>query len=261
MLFNDFLGDVLNEFTQPKAGAVISQENNHNFNQDKTDKFCKNAINYFFKHCSDDIIREINRTYGYSILDKIDFYRKNIEFDSSIFGEYTRCPIITKNMINQYFFAVDFLHDDEKMIQLEKTFDRMLFDVINEVLCAWKPMAFKGEVLPWKNPIRNLIKVNIGKNDLKAISMNSLQKISKWNSVCCGNLNIKIDRCDNNEKRRLEEIVYMRNEDMMTRILNWEVIEIEDRWNWLEDQKLETIVCLEEVIWMYLLNDLIECLE
>lgn len=263
------IDDLFNTILQEELTAVLSQTTKKKASKRKTgliisadqiEKFCKRAIKFFIKHHKDQILKQLNADYGLTVLQKLEEFASKNEYDLSIVNEYSNNPVVDKNMINQFFFSYKFHEKEQSMIQLEKSNKKMLFDCLNEALCSWRPYAFRGSPMIWRPSLGCSYKVVIRPDDINTITEISIGKIREWSMLSCGLLNEKFSSATENFLEIKEEELEMLREDRLTKFLNWETYETDERWLWYENEAIEALIETEQAIWDDLLVDTIQFL-
>ena len=235
-----------------KTGLVISA--------DQIEKFCKRAVKFFVKHHKDQILKKLNADYGFTVFQKLEEFAAHTDYDLSIVNEYNINPVIDRNMINQFFFGHRFHEKEQSLIQLEKSNKKMLFDCLNEALCSWRPYAFRGSPMVWRPSLGCSYKVVIRPEDINTITEISIGKIREWSMLGCGMLNDKFSSAVENYVEVKEDELEMMREDRLTKFLNWETYETDERWLWYENEAIEALIETEQAIWDDLLVDTIQFL-
>jgi hypothetical protein len=227
---------------------------------DQIEKFCRRAMKYFLKNQKEGVLDQLNTDYGSNVLQKLSEFSQGIEYDLSIVNEYNSKPVIDKNFINQFFFNYKFHEKEQNLIQIEKSNDKMLFDCLNEALCSWRPYAFRGSQMPWRPAFGCAYKVIIRPEDIFTITEISINKIREWSMLGCGMLNEKYGSSAEPFQDLKDEEIELHREDRLTKFLNWETYETDERWLWYENEAIEAMIETEQSIWEDLVMDLAQFL-
>lgn len=173
--------------------------------------------------------------------------------DLSVVAECVRRPIFSRNALNQYLFHAKFTHKVDEQIAAEKVHLRMLFDAVNEALCAWKPLPGRGQTVPSRAQTGYCYQSHVRKEELNAIGDQCLAKIRQWGSLRCGAASIAGGSSPDSDRR--EEEAEDLAEEPQSRLVKIEAVESNSQWLWYEDNCVEVGLHLEAKIWEFLVED------
>lgn len=258
-MINDLLIGILNEPNLQIKASNLKLNSFKNFNFSEMLKFCENALRFFFKNFELEILISLNKEFGISLADKMHNLKNNLDWDNSIITEYSVFPVLTNNMVNHFFFKTKPICQNLEMIKYEKTQNRMLIGALNEILCSWRPLAFKGKTLSWRTRAGNLFQHKICKNELKTIAKISLNKIKEWIGDVCGDKNVGViaTGVDMNDGS-VSQNRLIKNEEAICKMVNSEMIERNDSWCLIEDEILMNLLSVENQVWHFLISDAME---
>ena len=210
----------------------------------------RELIEFIINQFSESIVSSLNRPYGYYNIELMQLLNTNTEVDLSLYAEYSRQPIITKDMQETVLKTI--IHPNQYI----KIYKKLLLDCLNEALCTWRPFVYKYEPFPWQIVSGNSSKNLIESKDLSAVGDLTLIKIKEWSMLVCGYLNDKEDSYMGAAPIADYETLEAIKEDRLVKYINWEIYENEDRWTCYDLEYLETMVNLEQEIWNELVIDL-----
>ena len=148
---------------------------------------------------------------------------------------------------------------------MEHIHNKLLFDCLNESLDIQRIFGLKGQPLALRSRGRHSKSIDI--HSIPIVLTRAAQMVVEWSTFMCGFIPFKDDSFIQVPKQIDDDTLNQIKEDRLVRLLTDEVgsgyskvYESDDKWNSHEDEEIEVEVELSDMVFEYLITDIVECL-
>ena len=149
-------------------------------------------------------------------------------------------------------------------LEMEHIHNKLLFDCLNEALDSFRIFGLKGQPLALRSRGKNPKPLEVP--GIPSILTRAAQNVVEWSSFMCGFIPFKDDSFIQVPRQIDDDTLKQIQEDRLVRLLTDEVVsgeqvyESDDKWNTHEDEEIEVEVELSDMVFEYLITDVVECL-
>ena len=215
------------------------------------ERTANNILTTLLDRFDKQLLEQLNKSYGISNEQILERLLNRFPIDFSLYHEYTTNPIIKRTDFDSLISL------SNKTKPFITAYNSFIYDCVNEALCSWRPFVHHYKPFPWQICATGIYQISIKPKDLRGVMAITQKKLKEWSMLLCGYYNDKEDSCLGDLGICGEEMLEGVRQDRLTKFINWEIIDSDDRWSRYDLEQLECSLDVSEEIWEYLIDDLV----